>query len=132
MARLILDTSALIAGVRGDADLARLADADDVALPAVVVAEYLAGVLLDRDPGRAAAQRSFLDEVLEVVPVADYDRAVAGHHAVLLGHVHRTGARHGVHDLIVAATARASERTVLTADARARFDEPPGVNAQLL
>ena len=132
MARLILDTSVLIAGVRSDTDLGRLANADDIAVPGVVVAEYVAGVLLDGDPGRAAAQRSFLDEVLEVVPVAGYDRAVAEHHAVLLAHTRRNGGPRGVHDLIVAATARASQRTILTADARARFDELPGVTAQLL
>ena len=132
MARLILDTSVLIAGVRSDTDLGRLANADDIAVPGVVVAEYVAGVLLDGDPGRAAAQRSFLDEVLEVVPVAGYDRAVAEHHAVLLAHTRRNGGQRGVHDLIVAATARASQRTILTADARARFDELPGVTAQLL
>jgi tRNA(fMet)-specific endonuclease VapC len=132
VARLILDTSVLIAGVRSDTDLGRLANADDIAVPGVVVAEYVAGVLLDGDPGRAAAQRSFLDEVLEVVPVAGYDRAVAEHHAVLLAHTRRNGGPRGVHDLIVAATARASQRTILTADARARFDELPGVTAQLL
>lgn len=132
MARLILDTSVLIAGLRDDANLGRLADADDIAVPGVVIAEYLAGVLLDGDPGRAAAQRSFLDEVLEVVPVAGYDRAVADHHAVLLAHTRPNGGQRGVHDLIVAATARASQRTILTADARARFDELPGVSAELL
>jgi tRNA(fMet)-specific endonuclease VapC len=132
VARLILDTSVLIAGLRDDANLGRLADADDIAVPGVVIAEYLAGVLLDGDPGRAAAQRSFLDEVLEVVPVAGYDRAVADHHAVLLAHTRRNGGQRGVHDLIVAATARASQRTILTADARARFDELPGVSAELL
>ncbi|MGB3184494.1 MAG: hypothetical protein WBB15_01360, partial [Ornithinimicrobium sp.] len=63
MARLILDTGVLIGGVRGHIDLAALADTDDVAIPAVVVAEYLAGTLLDPDPGRSVAQRGFLDEV---------------------------------------------------------------------
>lgn len=53
MARLILDTGVVIAGVRGQFDVATLADADDVAIAAVSVAEYLAGTLLDSDPGRA-------------------------------------------------------------------------------
>lgn len=67
--------------------------------------EYLAGTLLDSDPARAAAQRAFLEEVLRVLPVHPYDRAVADHHAELLAHVRRTGSRRGVHDLIIAATA---------------------------
>lgn len=77
MARLILDTGVLVAGARGILDPAQLPDVDDVALPAVVVAEYLAGVLLDDDAGRRAAQRAFLEDVLAVTPVEDYDSTVA-------------------------------------------------------
>ncbi len=132
MARLILDTGVLIAGARGRVDVAALADTDDVAIPAIVVAEYLAGALLAADPGRAAAQRAFLDEVLEVVPVHGYDRAVAAHHAALLAHVQRTGSKRGVHDLIIAAVARAASRTVVTTDDRARFGELPEVTARLV
>ena len=132
MARLILDTCVLIAGARGRVDLTALADTDDVAVPAVAVTEYTAGVLLGTDPGRAAAQRAFLDDVLAAVPIADYDRAVAEHHAALLAHTHRTGNRRGVHDLIIAATARASSRTVATTDERARFGELPDVTVRLI
>lgn len=132
MARLILDTCVLIAGVRGQVDVAALADTDDVAIPAIAVAEYLAGTLPDADPGRAAAQRAFLDEVLAVVPVHLYDRATAEHHAALLAHVQRTGVQRGAHDLIIAATARAAERIVLTTDERARFGELPEVAVRLI
>ncbi len=132
MARLILDTGVIIAGVRGHIDVAALGDTDDVAIPAVVVAEYLAGTLLDPDPGRSAAQRAFLDEVLQVLPVHEYDRDVAEHHAALLAHVQRTGGTRGAHDLIIAATARAADRTVLTTDERARFGELPDVSVRLV
>lgn len=132
MARLILDTGVVIAGVRGRVDVAALADTDDVAIPAVAVAEYLAGTLLDPDPGRAAAQRAFLDEVLQVLPVHVYDGAVAEHHAALLAHVRRDGGTRGAHDLIIAATARATDRILLTTDERARFGELPDVSARLV
>ncbi|MFD4422980.1 PIN domain-containing protein [Agromyces sp. NPDC058484] len=132
MARLILDTGVLIAGVRGRLDVTVLADTDDVAIPAVAVAEYLAGTLLDTDPARAAAQRAFLDDVLQVLPVHDYDRAVAEHHAALLAYVQQTGARRGAHDLMIAATARAADRIVLTTDERARFAELPEVEARVV
>ncbi|HET7386010.1 MAG TPA: PIN domain-containing protein [Nocardioidaceae bacterium] len=132
MARLILDTGVVIAGVRGHIDVAALGDTDDVAIPAVVVAEYLACTLLDPDPGRSAAQRAFLDEILQVLPVHEYDRDVAEHHAALLAHVQRTGSKRGTHDLIIAATARAADRTVLTTDERARFGELPDVSARLV
>ena len=47
MARAILDTGVLVASVRGRLDAAAFAAEDDVALPAVVLAEYLTGVELD-------------------------------------------------------------------------------------
>lgn len=131
MARLILDTGVIIAGVRGPLDVAALGDTDDVVIPAVAVAEYLAGTLLDPDPGRSAAQRAFLDEVLQVLPVHEYDRDVAEHHAVLLAHVRGAGIKRGAHDLIIAATARAADRIVLTTDERARFGELPDVTVRL-
>ncbi|SFM59991.1 hypothetical protein/tRNA(fMet)-specific endonuclease VapC [Pseudonocardia ammonioxydans] len=132
MVRLILDTGVVIAGVRGRLDMAALADTDDVALPAIAVAEYLTGTLLDADPGRAAAQRMFLDDILQVLPVHDYDRTVAEHHAALLAHVRTTGDKRGAHDLIIAATARATGRLVLTTDDRARFGELPDVSARVV
>lgn len=132
MARLILDTGVVIAGVRGSPALAALADTDDVALPAIVVAEYIAGTLLDADPARAAAQRAFLEEVLMVLPIHEYDRVVAEHHAALLAHVQRSGGRRGAHDLIIAATARATDRVAVTTDRDARFGELPDVTARVI
>lgn len=131
MARLILDTGILIAGTRGLLDVASLADTDDVAIPALAVAEYSAGSALDSHPGRAAAQRAFLDELLAILPVLEYDQTVAEHHATLLAHVRRTGTRRGAHDLMIAATARATDRIVLTTDTTARFGELPQVKARI-
>jgi tRNA(fMet)-specific endonuclease VapC len=127
--RLILDTGVLVAAVRGRATVP---DDADVAIPAIVVAEYLAGVHLDHDAGRQAAQRAFLDEVLAVIPVHAYDRSVAEHHAALLAYTARQGQRRGPHDLIVAATGRATGRTILTTDQHARFGELPDVNARTI
>ena len=129
MDRLILDTGVLVAAVRGRATVP---DDADVAIPAIVIAEYLAGVHLDRDAGRQAAQRAFLDEVLAVIPVHAYDRSVAEHHAALLAYTARQGQRRGPHDLIVAATGRATGRTILTTDQHARFSELPDVNARTI
>ena len=129
MDRLILDTGVLVATVRGRATVP---DDADIAIPAVAIAEYLAGVHLDPDAGRQAAQKAFLTEVLAVVPVCDYDRTVAEHHADLLADTARAGRRRGPHDLIIAATARATGRTILTTDMQARFDELPDVNARVI
>lgn len=131
MGRVILDTGVLVDGYRGRSDAGAITAGDDAAVPAVVVAEYLHGVLLTPDPERADQQRSFLQQVLRLAPVLDYTHRVAEEHAVLLAHVRRTGTPRGSHDLIIAATARATGRTVLTTDGRARFGDLPGVSARL-
>ena len=77
-------------------------------------------------------QQSFLTNVLAVTPVCDYDRTVAEHHADLLAHVQRRGERRGAHDLLIAATARATGRTLLSTDSRARFSELLDVAARLI
>ena len=128
MERLILDTGVLVAAVRGRILLP--GDAD-ISIPAVAVAEFLAGVHLGSDVGHQAAQRAFLEDVLAVVPVSQYDRGVAEHHAELLAHTARTGRPRGAHDLIVAATGRATDRVVFTTDVRANFGELPGVEVRM-
>lgn len=128
MERLILDTGVLIEAARGHI---AIPDTADTALPAIVIAEYLAGVHRSA-ANRQAAQRAFLAEVLTVLPVVDYDHVVAEHHAELLAHTHAQGQRRGPHDLMIAATARATQRTILTTDTRARFADLPAVNARIV
>lgn len=126
MSQLLLDTTFLI-DVERSADTldALIADEDDVAIAAITVAELGAGALLG-DRRRQAARRAYLDDVIATIPVLDYGLDVAGVHAELLAHVRHQGRPRGAHDLIIAATARASGRTVVTADQRA-FDDLPGV-----
>src|SRR5699024_1945052 len=105
---------------------------DDAFAREMVAARDTASSESDTDPRRSAAQRAFLDDVLRVLPVHDYDRNVADHHASLLAHVRRTGSKRGAHDLIIAATARAANRIVVTTDKRAGFDELPDVTARII
>jgi tRNA(fMet)-specific endonuclease VapC len=57
----------------------------------------------------------------------EYDLAVARVHAKLLAHIRRTGKPRGAHDLLIAATAAASGRIVVTSDV-ASFDQFPNVD----
>jgi tRNA(fMet)-specific endonuclease VapC len=132
VARLILDTCVLVRAARGRFDLADLTDEDDVSLPAVVVAEFLSGLLQDQDQARRAVQKAFLDDLLDVIPIDNYDPGVAEHHAALLAHVRQIGQHRGAHDLIIAATARATGRTIVTTDAAANFDKLPEVEARII
>lgn len=132
MERLILDTGVLIEAARGRLALDEISDESDPALPAIVVAEYLVGVKLDEDLSRRAAKRAFLDNVLGAVPVEDYTLDVADAHAELLASTRADGTPRGPHDLIIAATARATGRTIVTTDSRARFASLPAVTARVI
>lgn len=101
-------------------------DDDDVAIAAITVAELLVGVELAGERHRARRQQ-FVDEVSATIPILDYDSMVASSHAKLLVATRRQGKPRGAHDLIIAATARATERAVVSADATA-FQDLPGVS----
>jgi len=125
---LLLDTTFLIDAERNAAVLDELIDdEDDVAVAAVTVAELLVGVKLATRRYRERRQE-YVDAVMATIPVSDYDVGVAAEHAELLAAVRKAGRPRGAHDLIIAATARATNRTVVTADLSA-FDDLPGVTA---
>jgi tRNA(fMet)-specific endonuclease VapC len=67
-----------------------------------------------------------VENVLAVLPVEPYDLEVARSHAVLLAHTRRTGRPRGTHDLIIAATAAARRREVVSDDVSG-FEDLPGV-----
>lgn len=101
-------------------------DGDDVAVAAITVAELRVGVQMARGRRRESRER-FVAAVLDAVSIEPYDLEVAEAHAALLAHVRQAGAPRGAHDLIIAATARARERQVVSSD-RAGFAELPGVS----
>lgn len=101
-----------------------------MAIAAVTAAELLVGVEL-ADRRRRSGRRSFVDAVLMGIPVEPYDLEVARAHASLLAHARRAGRARGAHDLLIAATALARGRTVVTADA-AGFGDLPGLRVRLL
>jgi tRNA(fMet)-specific endonuclease VapC len=126
--RLILDTNVLIAYERGSIDRSAL-DHDELAVAAVTVAEYRVGIELADTADRAATRARALAAIMSVVDVLDYTDTTAAHHARLIAHVRRTGTPRGAHDLIIAAHAAETGRTVLTRDLKARFAGLPGILA---
>ncbi|GGO28218.1 PIN domain-containing protein [Microbispora bryophytorum] len=130
--RLILDTGVLIAAERGKAEVdSVIGDADDVAVAAITIAELLVGVEL-ADPVRRPARQAFVDQVLALIPVEEYTTDIARVHARLMAYVRREGKTRGAYDLLIAATAAATARTVVTMDSSAAFDDLPGVRAQVV
>ena len=126
MSRLLLDTTVLIDLEWAGDDLGSiLLDEDDVAISAVTVVELEVGIRLASD-GHRADRRTAVESIVNSVQVLPYDLDVAHRHAVLLAHIRRVGSPRGRHDLIVAAMALASGRTVMTADTSG-FVGLPGV-----
>ena len=127
--RLILDTNVLIDYERGRFDRSSLDD-DDLAIAAITVAEYRTRIELADTAERAADRARSLAAIEENVEVIDYTPMTAVHHARLIAHVHRAGRSRGAHDLIIAAHAAQTGRTLLSNDAAARFGDLPGVTAE--
>ncbi len=126
--RLILDTNILIAYERGTIDRSSLDD-DELAIASVSVAEYRVGIELADTTSQAAERTRALVATMSAVDVLDYTQATAAHHGRLLAHVRRSGVPRGAHDLIIAAHAAETGRTILSRDARARFGDLPGISA---
>jgi tRNA(fMet)-specific endonuclease VapC len=127
--RLILDTTVLVAAERAQMPLDDvIGDEDDVVIAAVTAAELLVGVEL-ADTRNRQARQSFIDTLLTKIPAEPYDLEVARLHASLLAHTHRSGRPRGAHDLLIAATALAHGRAVVTADP-AGFTDLPGVDVR--
>ena len=125
----MLDTNVLIEAEQTALHLDQLiADDDEPAVAAITIAELGVGVEIATGR-RAETRRSFLEDVLATLPILDYDLAVARAHTALLLAVRRSGRPRGAHDLIIAATARASGRTVVTADLGG-FTDLPGVTVR--
>jgi tRNA(fMet)-specific endonuclease VapC len=130
LTRLLLDTSALIDAERLGADLDELiADEDEPAVAAITIAELGVGVEIATGK-RRQARRAFLEGLIEALPIVGYDLEVARAHTQLLVAVRRSGRPRGAHDLLIAATARATRRIVVTVD-RSGFDELPGVTVRV-
>lgn len=127
MSLLLLDTTFLVDAERGGVALDdAIDDDDDVAIAAVTFAELIVGIRLASRKQRAARQ-AYVDAVIESLPIIAYDRLVAVEHVELLSAVRSEGRPRGAHDLMIAATARATNRTIVTADHGA-FANLPGVS----
>jgi tRNA(fMet)-specific endonuclease VapC len=129
MSVVLLDTTFLVDAERADIDLDdQIHEDDDIAIAAITVAELVAGVEL-ATPNAKVDRQAFVDDILASVPVIPYDRDIAFEHAQLLVAVWQAGRPRGAHDLLIAATARATKRIVLTAD-ESVFADLPGVTVR--
>lgn len=126
--RLILDTGVIIAIDRAELDpMGLLQRDDDVVIAAVTLAELQVGVQT-APPARKASREAAFAHAAALYPVEDYGAETSQYHADLLIHCRRTGRPRGEIDLMIAATALATNRVLVTLDRKADFGSLPGLN----
>jgi predicted nucleic acid-binding protein len=128
---LIVDTSVLIAAERATGSVAQVAPADSrLAVSAVTLIELQRGVERAASAQRRRRREAFLREVqtLETLPV---DATVALVGARVWVDLERQGTPIPVFDLLIAATALAGERPLLTADVR-HFSQVEGLELRVV
>ncbi len=133
---VVLDTSALVALERAGASLSGALDTlaeEEVAIPAVVVAELLAGVRLADDRRRAARRQAKIDALLALAPVVDFGAEIAESWADHFAALERRGSRIPANDLAVAATATYLGFAILVGpDDEERFRRVEGLEVKVL
>ncbi|HET9142851.1 PIN domain-containing protein [Actinophytocola sp.] len=128
---MILDTSVLVASEKHKLELRSVIGHDDPAVAAITATELLLGV--ERTDDHRRDERAVrIEGIFAVLPIEAYTLEVARSHAMLLAHVSRVGRPRGSFDLIIAATACATGRTLITADQAAAFHQLPGVRAEVV
>lgn len=127
----MLDTGVIIAFERGRLDIDAVLGVDDAAIASITAMELLVGV--ERaDPARRQRRALHVEAVLSSVPIVDYTLDVARVHARLNVQAMSLGRSRSAYDMIIAATAVADGRTLLTTDASADFGGLSGINVQVL
>jgi tRNA(fMet)-specific endonuclease VapC len=128
---VILDTGVIIAFERGRLDIDAVLGADDAAIASITAMELLVGV--ERADETHRRRRALhVEAVLASVPIVDYTLDVARTHARLAVQAMDRGRPRPAYDMIVAATAVAEGRILLTTDASADFTGLAGLDAELL
>jgi tRNA(fMet)-specific endonuclease VapC len=129
--RIILDTGTVIVIERGKLDVDAVLGLDDAAIASVTAMELL--VEVERaDEAHRQARSVRVEAVLASLPIEDYTLAVARIHARLAVQAMSTGKPRSAYDLMVAATAAATNRILLTTDAKAEFNQLAGVRSEVI
>lgn len=129
--RVILDTGVLISIERGKLNVDAVLGADDAVIATITAMELLVGV--ERaDVAHREARATHVESLLSSLPIEPYDLDVARIHARLAVEAMSKGKPRSAYDLMIAATAAATNRVLLTTDASAGFDELTAVRAEVL
>jgi tRNA(fMet)-specific endonuclease VapC len=108
-------------------DLSSWDNSQKVYLSVVVVSELLMGVHRANTEERRQRRSAFVEAVISGVGVLDFTAAAARVHAEIQADLAKKGQLIGAHDLIIAATARFHDLSLLT-DNVGEFSRVPGLH----
>jgi predicted nucleic acid-binding protein len=125
---LIVDTNVFISFERRGQpiDLSAWEPSEDVFISVVTVSELLMGVHRADSEARRTRRSAFVEAVITGVRVLDFTTVVARLHAETYAVLARRGQLIGAHDLILAATARHHNLSLLTNTVN-EFSRVPGL-----
>jgi tRNA(fMet)-specific endonuclease VapC len=127
---MLIDSSILIAGERGQLDLEAAFNTypdEDFALSAITASELLHGVHRAKSVAQRNRREAFVEGLLSRFPVFAFDLVTARLHARLSAELAAQGISIGLHDFIIATTAMAKGYRVATRDERS-FPRIPGLS----
>jgi predicted nucleic acid-binding protein len=126
---VILDTTVLVEAERRRFDMPGFLESlgeESVAIAAVTAGELLFGYEHAADPEIRARRGAFVEALLEAIPTAPLGLAETRRHAGLWAELARRGELIGPYDMLVAATALASDFALATLN-RGEFERVPGL-----
>lgn len=125
---LMVDTNVFISFEKtGRAiDLSAWAQSEEVYISVVTVSELLIGVQRAQTEERRRRRERFVEAVISGVGILDFTLGSARVHAEIYAELAKNGQMIGAHDLIIAATARHHDLSIL-ADNINEFSRVPGL-----
>lgn len=123
----LLDTSACIPVLRGQAGLGKLPDPERTGIPVIVAAELWTGVRQCQPAHPHQAGR--LEAFLGLFRIADFGVDAARHYADIRAFLEETGRPIGPLDLLIAAQARSLDATLVTGNV-GEFRRVPGLKVR--
>jgi tRNA(fMet)-specific endonuclease VapC len=130
----LIDSSVVIAAERRDLqlDAALGANPDEpVGIAAITASELLHGVHRASTRAQRHRRETFVERLLDALPVFPFDLVTARIHASLWASLAAKGVTVGAHDLMIGATAIAAGYRVTTRDRRS-FGKIPGLEVVVL
>ena len=130
---LVIDSSVLIQFERhaGSTGELRQVAAEPLAISAITISELCFGLYRADSSGRRRRRETFIESILNTLPVLSFDLPAARVHAEIWSSLAAAGQMIGAHDLIISATAMSRGFGVLTANVR-EFSRVSGLEVRQL